>query len=194
MTRTVEPGARIAHSTAMRARLPLGLVLSLFAAACVEQAAPPPPRPVPVPTRPAPPLPPPPTPTAADWRDWPLTPGDWVYRQDARGSIALYGTPGSDAVLTLRCDVAARMVYLSRAGAGGAASATLRTTSTARTLNLTPTGGATPYLAVALTPRDSLLDAMGFSRGRFVIEQTGYPTLVIPAWAEIERVTEDCRK
>ena len=192
----VEPGARIAHSVGMRARFLSGIALSLAVAGCVAPAPrPQPSRPAPVVTpRPAAPLPPAPTPAAADWRDWPLTPGDWVYRQDARGSIALYGTPGSDAVLTLRCDAGARMVYLSRAGAGGAGAATIRTTSTARTLNLTPTGGATPYLAVALTPRDSLLDAMGFSRGRFVIEQAGYPTLVIPAWAEIERVTEDCRK
>ena len=177
--------------------LPL-LAVMVTLASCVGTTAPPRPAPRPIPTPVYTPPPPAPTPTAAplgkDWRDWPLTPGDWVYRQDARGSLALYGTPGSDAVLTLRCDAGARMVYLSRAGAGGAGAATIRTTSTARTLNLTPTGGAAPYLAVALTPNDSLLDAMGFSRGRFVIEQAGYPTLVIPAWAEIERVTEDCRK
>lgn len=40
---------------------------------------------------------------------------------------------------------------------------------------------------------DSLLDALGYSRGRFIIEQQGLPTLVIPAWPEIERVVEDCR-
>ncbi len=177
----------------MRARILAGLALSVAVAACVEKAPPPPPRPAPLPTRAPAPLPPPPPP-AADWRDWPLTPGDWVYRQDARGSIALFGRPGGDAVLTVRCDIAARMIYLSRSGAGGPAPATIRTTSTARTLGLTPTGGTPPYLAVALAPRDSLLDAMGFSRGRFIIEQAGYPTLVIPAWAEIERVTEDCRR
>ena len=183
----------------MRARLLAGLGL-LAITGCVEKAPPPRPRPAPAPTRaPAPtpasrPLPPAPAPAASDWRDWPVTPGDWVYRQDARGSIALYGVPGADALVTLRCDAAARMVYLSRAGAGGAAATTIRTTSTARMLNLTPTGGTPPYLAVSITPRDSLLDAMGFSRGRFTIEQAGYPTLVIPAWAEIERVTEDCRR
>ena len=34
---------------------------------------------------------------------------------------------------------------------------------------------------------------IGYSRGRFIIQQDGLPTLVIPAWPEIERVTEDCR-
>jgi hypothetical protein len=177
----------------MRA-LPL-LAMTLALASCVGAPAPPPPpppapRPVPIPT-------PTPTPTllAADWRDWPLTPGNWVYRQDARGSIALFGQPGLDATLTLRCDRQAAMVYLSRQGAAaGIVPMTIRTTSALRTLSATPSGGATPYLVVTLTPRDSLLDAMGFSRGRFVVQQPGYPTLVVPAWAEILRVTEDCRR
>lgn len=130
-----------------------------------------------------------------DWRDWPLTPGDWVYRPDARGSIALFGVPGADAVLTLRCDRAGGAIYLSRQGtATGAAAMTVRTTSLVRTLTMTPTGGIPAYVAVALTPRDGLIDAMGFSRGRFVVEQPGYPTLVVPAWAEILRVAEDCRR
>ena len=62
----------------------------------------------------------------------------------------------------------------------------------ARTLAVQPTGGTPAYVAVALTPRDALLDAMAFSRGRFIVEQAGAPTLVIPAWAEVPRVTEDC--
>jgi hypothetical protein len=45
-----------------------------------------------------------------------------------------------------------------------------------------------------LGAQDSLLDAMGYSRGRFIVEQAGLPTLVIPAWPEIERVIEDCRR
>jgi hypothetical protein len=127
-----------------------------------------------------------------DWRDWPYTSGDWVYRQDARGSIALYGQAGADAELTLRCDRTAHAMYLSRKGMV-AANATVRTSTLVRSLAMTPTGGMPPYVAVALNPRDPLLDAMGFSRGRFVIEQPGLPPLVVPAWAEVERVTEDCR-
>ena len=42
-------------------------------------------------------------------------------------------------------------------------------------------------------PNDPLLDAIAFSRGRFVIEQTGQPPLVLPPHAEIGRVIEDCR-
>lgn len=153
----------------------------------------PPPRPAPAPT-PAPAPDPSPAPTiGADWRDWPLTPGDWVYRQDGRGSIALYGVAGAEAELMLRCDTGRGRVVLSRRGAG-VTTLTLRTSSTLRQLAVQPqAAGATPWLAADLTPRDSLLDAMGFSRGRFIVQSAGLSTLVIPAWPEILRVTEDCR-
>ena len=180
--------------------LPLSLAALIALASCVGPTAPPRPAPRPVPTPVyTPPPPPAPRPTATpvgkDWRDWPMTPGDWVYRQDGRGSIALFGVPGADAVLTLRCDRAANTIYLSRQGiAAGPVAMTVRTSTTLRTLSAAPAGGTPPYVAVALQPRDALLDAMGFSRGRFVVEQAGYAPLVVPAWAEIERVTEDCRR
>jgi len=172
------------------------LAVMVALAGCVGPTAPtrPAPEPVPVPSYTPPPVLPQPLP-GKDWRDWPMTPGDWVYRQDARGSIALFGPRGADAVLTLRCDRAANTLYLSRQGFAAAAVAlTVRTSTLLRTLSAAPTGGTPSYVAVALQPRDPLLDAMGYSRGRFVVEQAGAPTLVVPAWAEIERVTEDCRR
>jgi hypothetical protein len=165
------------------------LVLLGFVAACVPRVAPPPPVAAPTPT-PAPmPMP---TPTAADWQDWPVTPGTWRYERDARGSRALFGTPGADAVAVLRCDLSARAVYLSRAGAapGGF---TIRTSSTTRTIAAQPTGGTPAYVAAALTARDPLLDAIAFSRGRFTVEQPGAAPLVLRPWAEVSRVIEDCR-
>ena len=148
--------------------------------------------PVPVPT-PAPPpaavVAPPPS---ADWRDWALTPGTWAYRQDARGSIALFGRAGEDADLTLRCDRGRARLYLSRRGEG-ATGFDIRTTSAARRLAAQQTGGTPAYLAAELGVRDPILDAIGFSRGRFVVEAAGLPVLVVPAWAETLRVVEDCR-
>lgn len=129
-----------------------------------------------------------------DWRDWPLTPGNWVYWQDARGSIALFGVPGADADFTIRCDRIAGLIYVSRKGAApGNAPLTIRTSSSLRTLAMQPTGAMPAYMALSLFPRDPLLDAIGFSRGRFVLEQATLPVLVIPAWAEVLRVSEDCR-
>lgn len=159
------------------------------------------PRATPAPAAPSPVIVPAPAAAPAvpvyhgDWRDWPLTPGDWVYRQDGRGSIALFGAPGSDAALTIRCDRSARQIFVSRRGAApGNAPMAVRSTSLTRSIATQPTGGTPAYMAAALDPRDPLLDAIGFSRGRFVIEQATLPTLVVPAWAEILRVTEDCRR
>jgi len=168
-----------------------GLATLASIAGCVpppRAEAPPPPRTV----APAPAPEPRPAPIAADWRDWPYSPGTWVYRRDARGSIALFGPANANASLTVRCDTTARQVYLSRAGSTPTP-LTIRTSSVTRAVSVQPTGGTPPYVAAALMPNDSLLEAMGFSRGRFVVQQAGLPPLVVPAWAEIERVTEDCR-
>lgn len=159
----------------------------LFATAgCVPQAAPPPvPPPAPV-VRPPAPAPAPAL--GSDWRDWPLTPGSWTWRRDGGGSVARFGTAGGEALLTLRCDLGRRQMILTRAGTA-ATPLTIRTTSVTRVVPVQSAGAATATLAAS----DPLLDAMGFSRGRFVVEQAGAATLVVPAWAEIERVTEDCR-
>lgn len=144
------------------------------------------PAPVPVAPRPAPAL-------GTDWRDWPLTRGDWRYRAAPGGGTATYGTTGGAPLATLRCDLGARRVTLSRTGSA-AATLTLRTTSAVRAIPATPDPGAPGMLAMTFAANDNFLDALGFSRGRFVIEGAGLPVLVIPAWPEILRVVEDCRK
>lgn len=131
-------------------------------------------------------------PISADWRDRPLTPGVWLYTRDARGSRAVFGTPGTDARLVLRCDRAAARVFFSRDGIAAAA-LTIRTSSTTRVLAVQPAGGTPAYIAAALAPSDPLLDALAFSRGKFSLAQPGAPTLTLPVWAEIGRVVEDCR-
>ena len=167
-------------------------LLPLVIAACVPASRPPAPPPVAAPPRVAAPVPAPAPVLGLDWQDWPLTPGNWSYSRDARGSVALFGQAGTDALLTLRCDTGERRIFLSVAGAP-AGSATVRTSSTTRPLPLQPTGGTPVYAAAALAPTDSLLDALAFSRGRFAIEQPGRAPLVVPNYAEVGRVTEDCR-
>jgi hypothetical protein len=166
--------------------------LALGGCASTSGMVPPPSPPVPVPAPTPAPAPAPAPPPSADWRDWALTPGTWAYRQDARGSIALYGRAGEEAELTLRCDRARGRIFLARRGEGAAA-LTIRTTSSVRRLDALPTGGTPPYLAAELGVRDAVLDAIGFSRGRFVVEAQGLPALTVPAWAEALRVVEDCR-
>lgn len=187
-------GLSASPASAMVRAMRRPLLLSiLLLASCVPRAVAPPalverPKPQPLP----PPIPSLPAPVAVEWRDRPQTPGTWTYRHDARESIALFGTTGTDALLTLRCDLGARQVYLARAGSS-TAPLVIRTSSTTRQLMVRLTGGTPPYVAAALAPTDPLLDAIGFSRGRFAVEQAGTAPLAIPAWAEIERVTEDCR-
>lgn len=182
----------------MRRHFPLALfaipaMFTLGSCSGSVEVVPPPARPVPVPAPTPTPQPvPAPAPLAADWRDWPLTPGSWSYRQDARGSVALFGRVGGDADFTIRCDRTRGRVYLSRRG-DAAGSLRIRTSSTMRKLDALPTGGAPAYLAVELEVRDPLLDAIGYSRGRFVVEGAGLPALAIPAWSELLRVIEDCR-
>lgn len=163
---------------------------ALSLAGCVAPSQPEP-RPAPPVALPAPaptptPAPPPPS---ADWRDWPLTPGNWSYRAEAQGSVASFGVSGMAPELSLRCDRARNRIVLTRAGPVASPTLTVRTTSIARTLPVSPgTMGATAELGA----RDALIDALGYSRGRFVV-QGGAQTLVAPAWAEILRVAEDCR-
>ena len=170
-------------------RTPFALFLAFAAAGCVAPA----PR---VAHAPAPvimPVPrPEPTLLAADWRNWPATAGSWSYRADGRGSVAMFGRPGADAQAVLRCERDSGHVFLSVAGAAAGA-VTVRTSSVARTVPMAPTGGTPAYLAASLAPADPLLDAIAFSRGRFALSLPGTAPLVLPAWAEVGRVVEDCR-
>jgi hypothetical protein len=130
----------------------------------------------------------------SDWNYWPVTPGDWVYRRDERGSIALFGPIGQDALATLRCDTTRRMLYFSRAGqVSGTTEMTVRASQGLQNYAAGPVPG-TPYVAAAIQPADPMLDKLAYSRGRFVVEVTGLPPLKLPSWAEVARVIEDCRK
>ncbi|GGB17912.1 hypothetical protein GCM10011380_04320 [Sphingomonas metalli] len=178
----------------MRSPLRPALVLvALLAAGCVPQVAPPPvatPGPTPTPA-----APPPPRPLAQDWRDWPRTPGDWRY--DAATVVARYDAPDGRPLLTLACDRAARRITVTRPSVAAAAALTVRTTSTVRALAVqarAPADATSPIMLDAtLAAGDRLLDAMAFSRGTFTVEQAGQSPLVLPAWAEVGRVVQDCR-
>ena len=143
-------------------------------------------KPAPAPTRPAIQQP------AGHWTDWTIAAGAWVYRRDDRGSIALYGTPGADALVTLRCDNARARLFLSRASDVGG-TMTVRTSSTSKAITVQPTGGKPAYAASEIGVSDPLLDAIAFSRGRIALELSGAQNIAIPVWSEIGRVVEDCR-
>jgi hypothetical protein len=118
----------------------------------------------------------------------PLAAGAWTLRLSASSSEASYGVQGTPARLTLRCDLVARRVRISRPDRPAGA-ITIITSSLTRTL-------AAPG---EVTIFDPLLDAIAFSRGRFVVMTPASTAavsgvLVIPAWPEAARIVEDCRK
>jgi hypothetical protein len=172
-------------------RIYAALATLLMTACCV---APPKPEPAPPPT-PAPP-PPAPAPTALpqseDWRDWPLTPGDWTYARTPTGSIARYGRPGFAPDLSVQCD-AGRIALLRAAPApAGTGRIDIRTTSRSAGFAVTPGADGQSWQA-SMAAREPMLDAIVYSRGRFMVSMPGMPNLIAPSWPEIARVVEDCR-
>lgn len=156
-----------------------------------------PPAPVAAPQRPASSAPRP-----ADWRDLPEAAGSWRWQNDADGGSARFGPDGAAPLAILSCQRARREVWLSLPVADGTIepealrAATLTTSSTIATLDardIHATGDGGHVLGVRFAADDRKLDAMAFSRGRFVIEITGFAPLVLPAWPEVGRVIESCR-
>ena len=107
----------------------------------------------------------------------PLASGQWSYFATAGGSIAMYGT-----LIQLRCDRATRTITIARPD-GAPAALTISTDSIERTL---PPSGR-------LLATDPLLDAIAFSRGRFLVSDGTGPTVAVPSWPETARSIEDCR-
>ena len=181
----------------MRRSLP-AIALIVLLASCVAAPGPAPVRPAPARPGPVPvprPLPPAvPAAPGADWNDWPYTPGDWRYARMGGGTVARFS--GGQVLAELRCDPTTRLLTLARFGGAAAGGAlTVRTTTLSRVLptDLTTAADGAATSTSRLGASDPLLDAIAFSRGRFVIDQKGAPPLVLPPYAEIGRVIEDCR-
>jgi hypothetical protein len=147
--------------------------------------------PAPVAPRPAAPTPTP-TPSApvpAAWEDRALTPGDWSYRAEAAGPVASFGSAGAAPRLTVRCDRAGGRIVFTRPGAGSG-SMTVRTTYGAQ---VWPASAATNGVSATRAASDGGLDQIAYSRGKIAVETPGLDPLILPAWAEVARVVEDCR-
>ncbi|MBY8826062.1 hypothetical protein [Sphingomonas colocasiae] len=164
---------------------------------CVSPSAPAP--------APSPPAPPPPTPTPApvppppapgEWTDRAATPGDWSYRQDSGGSVAQFGQPGAAPRFAVRCEKAARRIRFERSGVldpGSSARLTLTSTAGTASYALANIGGSPPNVAASTGASDAFLDKLVYTRGRFLVRADGAEEMVLPGWAEIARVVEDCR-
>src|SRR3546814_2347514 len=52
----------------------------------------------------------------ANWRDRPVSPGEWSYQQDGSGSAAQYVNMSRTTDLFIRCDKSLRRIQIARAG------------------------------------------------------------------------------
>lgn len=169
----------------------LTLCAVLGLAACVAPPPPIPPKTVSAPPMAAAAAPPPRL--TGDWNDWPFTPGIWTYRRDGRTSVAQFGAPGRNATINFRCDAQNRRVTLSREASAPGARMVIRTSSMTKTMAATASDASPAYLAADIATTDPILDAMAFSRGRVLVDMEGQQPVILPTWAEIARIVEDCR-
>lgn len=125
-----------------------------------------------------------------DWANAPLTPGAWVYHRTASNarSRAVFGRPGAP-LFEVACTNYGNIALFRHGATAG--SITVRTSSTMRQMagNALAAG-----LSISISEDDAVLDAMAFSRGRFSIEGPRVPAIIVPAWPELARVVEDCRR
>jgi hypothetical protein len=133
---------------------------------------------------------------SANWRDWPLSVGAWTYAKDQTGSAATFAMKGGAGIFSVRCGLSSgRRIILTRSGVSTMADPapimmTVRSTAGLMQWPVRVEGeGALATLAVT----DSGLDKMLFSRGRYAVEVAGASTLILPTWAEVAKVVEDCR-
>jgi hypothetical protein len=118
--------------------------------------------------------------------------GSWVYAQTANGSEASFLNASALPQLTIRCTRATRRITIAKPASAAAPFLTVWTSAQTRALpaSFNP---ATTRISADVTAYDPLLDAIVFSRGRFGVSVSGTMPLVVPAWAEVARVIEDCR-
>ena len=133
------------------------------------------------------------TPVYDNWMDAPQTPGDWSFRLISTGALAQFGTDPANPLFGLECVKATGQVLMHAPRASGGA-LLLRTESMDRTLDPANLPGGPNYARYVVSARDPLLDAMAFSKGRFAALVSGGPAYYLPAWPEVTRVVEECRR
>ena len=108
------------------------------------------------------------------------------------GSEARFADSSNRVQLAVRCSRATRKVAIAKAVTGAVPNLTIWTSSMSRSIpaSFDP---ATALATGEIAATDPILDAIVFSRGRFAVSSAGVPSLVLPPWADVARVVEDCR-
>ena len=118
--------------------------------------------------------------------------GDWSYAATPTGSQAVFANGTGNPQLTFRCTRATRRVAIVKAAPSASPSMWVWTSSQSRSLPATydPAAG---QVSTELGAYDAFLDAIAASRGRIGVSSSGLAALVVPPWADVARVIEDCR-
>ena len=114
-------------------------------------------------------------------RTAPLSPGQWNYSASATASEAQFG-----ASFSIRCDRTNRRVTLRRIEPGATPLSALTIDTDLAVQTIAADG--------VVASSHAVLDAIAFSRGRFIVSGGGGGLrLVLPAAPEAARSIEDCR-
>jgi hypothetical protein len=118
--------------------------------------------------------------------------GNWTYASTGEGSEATFSNTAGAPQLTIRCTRSTRQVAIVKPVAAASDSLWIWTSSQAKSLPATY-DSATARVSAILPAFDPLLDAISASRGRIGFSTPGAAALVVPPWADVARVIEDCR-
>jgi hypothetical protein len=118
--------------------------------------------------------------------------GNWTYESTNEGSHATFSNSSGLPQLTIRCTRSTRRVAIVKAASLASPSLWIWTSSEKMSLPATY-DSSTSLVSTDLGAYDPLLDAIASSRGRIGFSSSGLQALVVPPWADIARVIEDCR-
>ena len=121
-----------------------------------------------------------------------VLPGNWSFAFATGGSEATFSDSSGNQQLWVHCTRITRRVSIAKRAGGATPFLQVWTSSMMRNA---PAGynPATGRLTADFPAQDPLLDAIVSSRGRIGFGIVGEPALVVPPWAEVARVIEDCR-
>ena len=118
--------------------------------------------------------------------------GDWTYSPATNGSEATFANASQEPQLTIRCTRSNRRIAILKAAPSASPTLWVWTSSQSKSLPAT-FDAASGRVSVELGAYDPFLDAIAASRGRIGFSTSGLDALVIPPWADVGRVIEDCR-
>jgi hypothetical protein len=118
--------------------------------------------------------------------------GSWTYAATNDGSEATFSNASGQPQLTIRCTLSTRRIALLKAAPSASPSLWVWTSSQQKTLPAT-FDATSARVKADVGAYDPFLDAIAASRGRIGFSSSGLEALVVPPWADVGRVIEDCR-